>query len=63
MTRSEFADAVTALLQDLPDLHCEDFNHTKDDRHWLEECPVTARFKASVAAVRAALEDCDGNAR
>jgi len=40
----EIRGMLLDVLEDLPRLSCEDFNHSKKDYHKGSDCPVNNRF-------------------
>ena len=46
------ADAIAAILRDLPGYECQDFHHAKKDQHHGTECPVHNRFDAAIEYAR-----------
>ena len=46
------ADAIAAILRDLPSYECQDFNHIKKDQHEDSNCPIVNRFDAAIEYAR-----------
>ena len=60
MTKKQLRYSVKCIRESISGLECDDINHSKKDKHHLDEiCPVLYRLYSQVNMIERALKDND----